>query len=179
MTEPGEPNPPQRPFSVAVCQAVVEFISHLVPRDYRHDWKREWQAEIWHSWQFLAHAHIWSGTEKLRLLRRCLGAVPDAIWHFTGQEAVQSRFGESIRSLDLPWRVARSARGFRRGDSRFSSDAKLNPNGDRPELRKADLCLASSFGRRRGPGTSARRGAGVGSWQPPFGRCCAVRNRPS
>ncbi len=100
MTESGEPSQPRRPFSVAVCQALVEFISHLVPRDYRHDWKKEWQAEIWHSWQFLAHAHVWTRTEQLRLLRRCLGAVPDAIWHFTGQEAVQSRMGESIRS---PW----------------------------------------------------------------------------
>ena len=100
MTEPREPNGPRRPLSVAVCQAVVEFISHLVPRDYRQDWKKEWQAEIWHSWQFLAHAHVWSRTEKLRLFRRCMGAVPDAIWHFTGQEAIRSRFGESIRS---PW----------------------------------------------------------------------------
>jgi hypothetical protein len=42
----------------------------------------------------------WNRAESLRLMRRCLGAIPDACWHLTGQEALQGRLRECARS---PW----------------------------------------------------------------------------
>ncbi len=94
------PETPKRPFSLLVCGAMLELASRLVPRDRREDWKREWQAEIWHRWQFLWHSGCWSTREGLLLLRRCAGAFPDALWHLAGQDEVQTRFREWVRS---PW----------------------------------------------------------------------------
>ncbi len=89
-----------RPVSLRACGALIEAASWLVPASQRTEWKKEWEAEIWHQWQFLLYAGAWDRKEALRLLRRCAGAVPDALWHFTGQEAVQTRFRDSVRS---PW----------------------------------------------------------------------------
>ncbi|MBV8866459.1 MAG: ABC transporter permease [Acidobacteriaceae bacterium] len=72
----------------------------LVPAAQRLDRKQEWQAELWHRWQFLAHAQAWNWRESLLLIRRCMGVFPDALWHFTGQEAIQVRVREAVRS---PW----------------------------------------------------------------------------
>ncbi len=91
---------PKRPFSLLVCGAMIELASRLVPSLQRPDWKREWQAEIWHRWQFLWHTGSWNRREALLLLRRCAGAFPDALWHLTGQDEVQARFREWVRS---PW----------------------------------------------------------------------------
>ncbi len=94
------PEAPQRPFSVSLSKLIIEAASRLVPSEQRSDWKKEWHAEIWHNWQFLAHAGAWNHREAIRLLHRCCGALPDALWHFTGQDAVRGRFREWIRS---PW----------------------------------------------------------------------------
>jgi hypothetical protein len=94
------PEQPKRPFPLLVCGAMIELGSHLVPSGQRADWKREWQAEIWHRWQFLWHSGSWNNGEAALLLRRCAGAFPDALWHLTGQAEVQARFREWIRS---PW----------------------------------------------------------------------------
>ncbi len=88
------------PLLLVVCRAMVEAASRLVPAAQRQEWKQEWHAEIWHRWQFLIHAGAWSGGEAGGLLRRCAGVWPDAIWHLAGQDAVQTRVREWIRS---PW----------------------------------------------------------------------------
>ncbi len=91
---------PRRPLSLLVCVAMVGAASRMVPAAQRLDWKREWQAELWHRWQFLVHAQAWNVWESLLLIRRCMGVFPDALWHFTGQEAIQVRVRDAVRS---PW----------------------------------------------------------------------------
>lgn len=91
---------PRPPLSVRLCGWMVEFAARLVPSSERADWKREWQAEIWHRWQFLAHAGAWTNRESLSLLRRSLGLFPDAAWCFADRDSVRSRLREGWRS---PW----------------------------------------------------------------------------
>ncbi len=91
---------PKRPLSLLVCSALIEVASWLVPASQRIGWSREWQAEIWHRWQFLWHAGAWSSREAFLLLGRCTGAFPDALWHLSGQEKFKHRMRESIKS---PW----------------------------------------------------------------------------
>lgn len=94
------PAHPSTPCSVVICNALIRLASQLVPAGQRQDWKQEWNAEIWHRWQFLFHAGEWNRREASRLIRNCLGSFPDAAWHFASQEAVQSRIRERVRS---PW----------------------------------------------------------------------------
>ncbi len=94
------PEQPKRPFPLLVCGAMIELASRLVPGLQRAEWKREWQAEIWHRWQFLWHNGSWNSREAVLLLRRCIGAFPDALWHLTGQAELQARVREWVRS---PW----------------------------------------------------------------------------
>lgn len=91
---------PKRPIPLLVCGAMLEAASRLIPSPQRLEWKQEWQSEIWHRWQFLAHAGLWNGRESALLLGRCCGVFPDAFWHFTSQYGVQSRLRSWIRS---PW----------------------------------------------------------------------------
>ena len=92
--------PPDPPFSVRLCQAIVSVVSRILPGEQRQDWQREWQAEVWHSWHFLSHAGAWDIREQARLVRRCLGVVPDAVWQLTGRITAGSRDSERVRS---PW----------------------------------------------------------------------------
>jgi len=92
----------KRPVSLITCRALIQAGSWLVPAARRTEWKKEWEAEIWHQWQFLLYAGAWDRKEGLRLIRRCLGTIPDAFWQCTAQEAVQTRFREWVRS---PWTV--------------------------------------------------------------------------
>jgi hypothetical protein len=94
------PQQPKRPFSLLVCRVWIHLASRLVPAAQRSDWRKEWNAEIWHQWQFLAHAGAWDRHEAVRLFSRSAGALPDAFWHLTGQDAVQHRFRAWMRS---PW----------------------------------------------------------------------------
>jgi hypothetical protein len=91
---------PRRPFSVVLCDLMIRVAAQLVPVAQQKEWKQEWLAEIWHRWQFLLHAGIWSRREAFRLIRNCVGAFPDAAWHFASQDAVQTRLREWARS---PW----------------------------------------------------------------------------
>jgi hypothetical protein len=83
---------------VSVSQALVRAAAPLVPRAHRDDWQREWNAEIWHRWQFLFHTGEWNRREKWLLLRSALGAFADAAWLLASQEAVRSRIDEIARS---------------------------------------------------------------------------------
>lgn len=94
------PDKPKRPFSLLVSKLWIYFVSLLVPRLQRNDWRKEWNAEIWHQWQFLLDAGCWQANEPVRLMLRCLGALPDAFWHFASQEAFELRLRARMRS---PW----------------------------------------------------------------------------
>ncbi len=90
----------KRPLSVIACSRLICGIALLIPAEEREEWKQEWLAEIWHRWQFLHHAGIWDWLEACRLVWNCLGAFPDAAWHFTSDHPVQNRIRECVRS---PW----------------------------------------------------------------------------
>ncbi|MGC2659507.1 MAG: hypothetical protein WA324_16240 [Bryobacteraceae bacterium] len=89
---------PQFPFAISICQRMITFASRIVPAAQRDEWRKEWQAEVWHRWRFYVDAGAWNRTEALRLFRNCLGAFVDAACHVAAQEALQHRFQECIRS---------------------------------------------------------------------------------
>jgi|SRR5271165_1197752 len=91
---------PKPPFSVAVARRLIGAASRLVPRADREGWQREWEAEIWHRWRFLADAGAWSGEEGFRLLVCCCGSFADGAWHFSRRQSVHQRIQEYARS---PW----------------------------------------------------------------------------
>ncbi len=91
---------PKKPFSVAVCHALIRGAAQFVPAAQQAEWKREWFAEVWYRWRFLQQVDEWKAREQWRLVRSCLGAFADAGWHFASQGQVQSRLREWARS---PW----------------------------------------------------------------------------
>jgi hypothetical protein len=92
------PEEPKQPRVISVSQALVRAAAPLVPRAHREEWQREWNAEIWHRWQFLFHTGEWNRREQWLLLRSAFGAFADAAWLLASQEAVQSRISEIARS---------------------------------------------------------------------------------
>ena len=94
------PRAGKSPASVRLCNLMIGAAARLVPEDQRGGWQREWAAEIWHRWQFLFHAGLWSRREAWGLIRTCLGAFPDAVWHFALQDPVQDKVRNWARS---PW----------------------------------------------------------------------------
>ncbi len=91
---------PKPPLSVTVARRMVRAASRLVSRADRESWQREWEAEIWHRWRFLADAGAWSTEEGFRLLLCCCGSFADGAWHFSRRQSVQERIQEYARS---PW----------------------------------------------------------------------------
>jgi len=67
---------PRQARTFRQVRTVVAAVSIIAPRDRRDDWRREWEAEIWH---FLATNPPRARTT-LRVLWRLLGAVPHAVW---------------------------------------------------------------------------------------------------
>jgi predicted permease len=64
-------------FALRAAQAAVRFASVVVPATRRHDWRRQWDADLFHQWAFL-EAHPRRG-RTLDLLSRAGGAVPHAL----------------------------------------------------------------------------------------------------
>jgi predicted permease len=77
------------------CRALVAAASILVPHARREGWREEWDSEIWH------HLHRRNGKgpgvgARLRLLSRCLGAIPHAVW-IRGEEWNMETVGQDLR----------------------------------------------------------------------------------
>lgn len=89
-----------RPVLLSICKALILGAAWIVPPEQRREWRRDWQARVWHRWQFLHHAGGWSRTEQLRLFLTALSAIPDAAWQFIAQDDVRRRTSDFIRS---PW----------------------------------------------------------------------------
>lgn len=58
---------------------IIQLVSIVVPRSARAEWRREWEAELWHA------AHVdRTGRDaipgRVRFVARALGALPDAAW---------------------------------------------------------------------------------------------------
>ena len=92
------PDEPKLPWVVSISQTLVRGAAPLVPLEQREDWLREWNAEIWHRWQFLFHTGEWNRREKFLLLRSALGAFADAAWLMASQDSVKARISGIARS---------------------------------------------------------------------------------
>jgi putative ABC transport system permease protein len=67
-------------MAVTVCLGLVRLFSIVVPRAVRDDWRREWEAEVRHRWRRLDEGHDLDWRTRMDLVRRALGALPDAAW---------------------------------------------------------------------------------------------------
>jgi hypothetical protein len=63
------------------CNVTLRFASWIVPQRLRADWRREWEAEIWHWGHFLLESGRLRASTERELLTRCRGAFADAFWH--------------------------------------------------------------------------------------------------
>ena len=73
---------------------LIAAASLLVPRPFRSEWRREWEAEIVSRWILLKHWERWNTHSKLDLLKRIRGAFWDALWF-------QKRRADEVVLLDL------------------------------------------------------------------------------
>ena len=58
---------------------LIRIISLIVPRRFRSDWHREWEAEIEHRWSLLQQWRQVNPGTKANLLKRSLGSFWDAL----------------------------------------------------------------------------------------------------
>ena len=70
------------------CNIVLRLASWIVPQRRRLEWRREWEAEVWHWCHFLVESGRLSVGTEHDLLRHCWGAFADALWHRFNRVAV-------------------------------------------------------------------------------------------
>jgi putative ABC transport system permease protein len=68
------------PAVVRLCLALVRLFASVVPAASRDDWRREWEAEVRYRCQRLQQQHGLDWRAQMDLIRRALGAFPDAAW---------------------------------------------------------------------------------------------------
>ena len=68
------------PVPLRLCLAIVRVISSVVPRSARADWRAEWESEFRHRHEHLTDTHRLDWSSNMDLMRRALGALPDAAW---------------------------------------------------------------------------------------------------
>jgi putative ABC transport system permease protein len=68
------------PVALRVCLAVVSACAFVVPRASRDDWRAEWEAEVRCRWDLLDRRGGLDWRTRMDLVRRALGALPDAAW---------------------------------------------------------------------------------------------------
>ncbi len=69
---------PDRDVGIQLSMALVALASLIVPSSHRPDWRREWEAEVWHRWDRIKRWAAVNGRTRLRLWRTCTGAFADA-----------------------------------------------------------------------------------------------------
>jgi hypothetical protein len=80
------------------CNLVLRIASWIVPQRRRLEWRREWEAEVWHWCHFLVESGRLSVSTEQDLLRRCWGAFADALWHRFNRVAVVRFVNEFLRT---------------------------------------------------------------------------------
>ena len=68
------------PLPLRICLAIVRLFSGVVPRRVRRDWRMEWESEFRHRHESLAETDRLDWSSNMDLIRRALGALPDAAW---------------------------------------------------------------------------------------------------
>ena len=94
--------PPPDPLALRLCLAIVRVAGTIVPRRARPDWRREWESEFRHHWHARAGAGRLDWSEQMGLLRRALGAWPDAAWirrQFTADSEVVHDVRHALRLI--------------------------------------------------------------------------------
>jgi hypothetical protein len=95
------------PAVLALAMRVVGTAGRLVPAALRSDWKREWNAELWHLYRSLEVQGRLSAWERAAFVLRSLGSVFDALQLRLGDtqlwsesfSAVATRWGQHPRSV--------------------------------------------------------------------------------
>lgn len=80
------------------CNLVLRLASWIVPQRRRLEWRREWEAEVWHRCHFLVESGRRSASTEQDLLRHCWGAFADALWHRLNRLAVARFVNEFPRT---------------------------------------------------------------------------------
>jgi len=63
----------------AIYLWIVRAISLLAPKEYRLEWRREWEAEVFSRWLLMKKWERLTAYNKLDLLKRVLGSVLDVL----------------------------------------------------------------------------------------------------
>ena len=90
------------PLALRLCVALVRLFAALVPSASRQDWRREWDAEVRHRWRLLDARHGLDWRAQADLVRRSMGALPDAAWlrrQFTMDAEVVHDLRHGVRML--------------------------------------------------------------------------------
>jgi hypothetical protein len=64
----------------AIYLRLVRAIALLVPKQFRSDWRREWEAEVISHWMQLENWERLNAKSKFDLLKRIQGALRDVVW---------------------------------------------------------------------------------------------------
>src|SRR5215510_8837397 len=76
---PDEPRQRRERRSLSVLLAVVDAGRWLAPPSRRREWRRQWRADIWHQWHWIARREA-SLADRASLARRTAGAFRHAFW---------------------------------------------------------------------------------------------------
>ena len=64
----------------AIYLHLIRAIALLVPKQFRSDWRREWEAEVINHWMLLEKWEKLNAKSKFDLLKRVQGAFRDVVW---------------------------------------------------------------------------------------------------
>ena len=64
----------------AIYLRLIRATALLVPKQFRSDWRREWEAEVISHWMLLEKWERLNAKSKLDLLKRVQGAFRDVVW---------------------------------------------------------------------------------------------------
>lgn len=90
------------PIVLRLCLALVRLLSVIVPAASRRDWLAEWDAEVRWRWDHLADRGGLDWRSRMDLVRRALGALPDAAWlrrQFTADADLVHDLRHGVRML--------------------------------------------------------------------------------
>jgi putative ABC transport system permease protein len=94
--------PRRDPAALRLCLLLLRLFASVVPAASRRDWRREWEAEVRHRWDVLEDRQGLNWRAQMNLVRRALGALPDAAWlrrQFTADAELVHDLRHGLRML--------------------------------------------------------------------------------